>query len=96
MKDLGLNITIEFGPKVVDFLLVINFELNTSSFKLFRKSNNTPCKINKDSNHPPNSYPRWSTLGSVDCHQPPTEIFREAAPVCQAGLARSSEGDKVV
>ena len=51
MKDLHLEITIEFGLKTVNYL-DITLDLNTSSYKPFRKPNDTPCYIDKNSNHP--------------------------------------------
>ena len=90
MKDLGLDITIEFGLKVVDFL-DITFDLNTSSFKPFRKPNDTPCYINKDSNHPPNTIkqlPKMINTRISGLSSNP-EVFGEAAPVYQAALDRS-------
>ena len=51
-KDLGLKITVEFGLKTVNFLDV-TLNLNENSFKQYRKPNDPPCYINKNSNHPP-------------------------------------------
>ena len=90
MKDLGLAITIEFGLKVVDFL-DITFDLNASSFKPFRKPNDTPCYINIDSNHPPNTIKQLpkminTRICGLSSNQ---EVFREAAPIYQAALERS-------
>ena len=50
MKDLGLAITIQFGLKTVDFLDT-TLELNTSTYKPFRKPNDTPSYIHVQSNH---------------------------------------------
>ena len=50
-KDFDLKITVETGLKQVDFLDV-SFNLNDGSFKPYRKPNDNPLYINKDSNHP--------------------------------------------
>ena len=51
-ETLGLKITIEPNLTKVDFLDV-TFNLETESFQPFRKPNDTPTYIHKDSNHPP-------------------------------------------
>ena len=50
-ETLGLKITIKPNLTKVDFLDV-TFNLETESFQPFRKPNDTPTYINKDSNHP--------------------------------------------
>ena len=51
-KDNGLNITIQMNLKIVDFLDV-TLSLIDYSFKPYRKPNNPPVYIHKESNHPP-------------------------------------------
>ena len=51
-KELGLKITTEFGLKTVNFLDV-TLNLDKNNYKQYRKPNDTPCYINKQSNHPP-------------------------------------------
>ena len=90
MKDLGLNITIEFGLKTVDFLEV-TLTLNDSTYKPYRKPNDNPCYIHKDSNHAPNTIKQLpkmvnSTLNRISSN---ARIFREAAPIYQAALEKS-------
>ena len=52
-KRKGLKITVEVGIKCTDFLDVL-FNLETGTYKPYHKPNNTPCYIDKDSNHPKN------------------------------------------
>ena len=52
-KESGLSITIECNLKSVDFL-DITFDLVNNTYKPYRKPNNEPQYINKQSNHPPN------------------------------------------
>ena len=51
MKELGLTITIEFGLKIVDYL-DMTLDLRTSSYKPYRKPNDSPCYIHIHSNQP--------------------------------------------
>ena len=50
-KKMDLQITIETGLKKVDFLDV-TFDLNDASYQPYRKPNDTPLYIHKQSNHP--------------------------------------------
>ena len=52
-KNLGLNITIQITLKVVDFLDV-SLNLSTESVHPYRKPNDRPMDIHRQSNHPPN------------------------------------------
>ena len=52
-QEEGLQITIEIKLKIVDFLDV-TFNLSTEKYYPFRKPNDTPLYIHKESNHPPN------------------------------------------
>ena len=52
-KDCGLSTTVECNLKSVDFL-DITFDLVNNTYKPYRKPNNEPQYINKQSNHPPN------------------------------------------
>ena len=51
-KECGLSITYEVNKKSVYFL-EIRFNLNQQTYKSYRKPNNEPVYINKQSNHPP-------------------------------------------
>ena len=48
-----LDITIETNLKITDFL-DITLNLNTEKYYPYRKPNDTPLYVNKNSNHPPN------------------------------------------
>ena len=52
-KECGLSITIQYNLKSVDFLDV-TFDLYNNLYKPYRKPNNKPIYIIKQSNHPPN------------------------------------------
>ena len=52
-KKCGLSSVVDTNLKTVDFLDVI-FDLNKNIYKPFRKPNNSPIYMNKNSNHPPN------------------------------------------
>ena len=52
-KISGLSITIQCNLKSVDFLDV-TFDLYNNLYKPYRKPNDNPIYINKQSNHPPN------------------------------------------
>ena len=51
-KECGLNITSKSKLKTVDYLDV-TFDLQSNSYKPYRKPDNLPVYIHKDSNHPP-------------------------------------------
>ena len=51
-KDQGLRVTIQTNLITVDFLDVI-FNLPNDTFSPYRKPNDTPCYVDKLSNHPP-------------------------------------------
>ena len=51
-KQSGLSITVECNLQLTDFLDV-TFDLRTDKYYLYRKDNNQPLYINKQSNHQP-------------------------------------------
>ena len=51
-KECGLSIIIECNLKTVNFLDV-TFDLTNDIYKPYRKANDNPLYINKNSNHPP-------------------------------------------
>ena len=89
-KRFDLKITIEANLKVVDFLDV-TMNLDTGKFQPFRKPNDNPLYVSKQSNHPPgitNNIPaavskRLSAISSD------AETFNHAAPVYQTALKAS-------
>ena len=50
-KQYGLTIVMHTNVKVVDFLDV-RVDLNSNTFKAYRKPNNVPVYVNKQANHP--------------------------------------------
>ena len=96
MKELGLEITIEFGLRQVDFL-DINFDLTNSVYKPFRKPNDNPCYVHVQSNHPHNTIKQLpkmvnQRLCSLSSNK---EVFTEAAPMYQAALKKSGYKHKL-
>ena len=51
-KECGLNITIQTNLKIVNFL-DIEMNLGTGTYGPYRKPDNMPVYINRNSNHPP-------------------------------------------
>ena len=52
-KECGLSITCEVNKEIVD-ILDVRFNLNDQTYEPYRKPNNEPVYINKQSNHLPN------------------------------------------
>ena len=52
-QECGLSITCEINKKIVD-ILDVRFNLNDQTYQPYRKLNNEPVYINKQSNHPTN------------------------------------------
>ena len=55
MGELGLKITSKANIKVVEFLDVV-FDLEKDIYRPFLKPGDRPLYVNKQSNHPPQSY----------------------------------------
>ena len=51
-KSAGLNITIQAGWRIINFLDV-HFNLNNGTYQPYKEPDNTPIYINKKSNHSP-------------------------------------------
>ena len=60
-KNHGLEITLETGLKMTDFL-DITLDLRNNRFFPYRKPNNPPSYINKNSNHPPSIIKQIPTM----------------------------------
>ena len=86
MKDLGLVITIEVGPRQVDFLDA-NFDLSNSVSKPYRKPNDNPCYVQVHSNHPLNTIKQLSSMVNQRlCGlYLNAEVFREYIPLEKKG-----------
>ena len=95
-KECKLNITIQTNIHIVD-LLDAQFNLKNMSFKSYRKPNNEPTYINKDSNHPTsvlkelcNSIAkRISEISSNEI------IFKESIDLYQNALKTSGFNEKL-
>jgi len=89
-KSCGLNITIQINLKVVEFLDV-EFNLTNETYKPYRKPNNEPVYLNKNSNHPVNILKqlpdninlRISNLSSNE------EIYNEGISIYEEALKKS-------
>ena len=86
-KQCGLSNTCEINKKIVDFLHV-RFKLNDQTYEPYRKRNNEPVYINKQSNHPPNiiaDIPKAITehLTNISCNK---NAFHRNVDIYQAAL----------
>ena len=96
-KNCGLNITSKANLKIVDYLDV-TFDLQTNSYKPYRKPDNLPVYLHKDSNHPPtilkelpNSIAkRLSDLSSSE------NVFYDCIPVYKEALQKSGFTSELV
>ena len=78
----GLKLKIKCNLKSINYLH-ITFDLNTGSYRPYRKSNNDSRYINAKSNHPPSILKKqipgaifkWISINSSNKH-----IFQKAAP----------------
>ncbi len=82
-QEMGLKIPVQTNLKIVDYS-DITLDLDTETFKPYKKPNDTPAYINAESNHPPaiiKQIPgivetRISNLSATK------QIFDEATPAC--------------
>ena len=89
-KEYGLSITIQCNLKSVDFLDV-TFDLYNSLYKPYRKPNNKPIYINKQSNHPLNvlkQLPRSITKRISDTSSR-KDMFDKSISIYQNALYKS-------
>ena len=96
IKECGLSITCEVDYKIVDFLDV-RFNLNEHSYESYRKPNNEPVYINKQSNHPPDitaDIPKAITkrLTNISCNK---NVFDRNVDIYQAVLKNSGFDGKI-
>ena len=95
-KECGLSITCEVNRKIVDFLDV-RFNLNDETYEPYRKPNNEPVSINKQSNHPPNiiaDIPKaiFKHLASISCNK---NVFDRNVDIRQTAL-KNSDFDGII
>ena len=81
-KETGLRITIQTNLKVVNFL-DITLNLNNGKYYPYRKPNDKPVYIHKQSNHPPNIIKNLpdSISRRISDISHDKEIFNQAAPL---------------
>ena len=96
-KDNDFRITVEIDLKCVDFLDV-QFDLSENKYFPYRKPNDTPMYINKDSNHPPNvikQIPKMTSirLSQLSCNE---AEFKKAAVDYQQVLKNSGFDDELI
>ena len=89
-KDCGLNITIQANLRIVNFLDV-QFDMIKGTYQPYRKPDNTPVYINKDSNHPPSIIKQLpkaieKRISDISSNE---EIFYSAIPTYTEALKRS-------
>ena len=95
-KDLGLKITIDCNIKVVNFL-DITLNLNDGTYYPYRKPNDRPLYINKQSNHPPTIIKNLPAsiarrISDISCDE---ETFKKAAPIYEDALKTSGFADGI-
>ena len=89
-KNHGLKITIEANKKVVNYLDV-TLDINSNTYRPYKKPNDTPLYVHKKSNHPPsiiNNIPKGINNRLADLSASNT-IFKAAAPEYQQALKAS-------
>ena len=95
-KKHKLDITVSTGMHSVDYLDV-EFDLKNNVFKPYKKPNNEPLYVHKQSNHPPNvlkQIPKGIArrLSDISSSQ---EIFQQASPVYEEALRKSGYDEEL-
>ena len=95
-QDNELKITVKTGKTSINFLH-INFCLNSESYQPYRKPNDEPLYINRNSNHPPTILSRLpqtisKRLSSLSSNY---ELFSRAAPIYNAALENAGYTERV-
>ena len=96
-EEIGLKITIQTNLKVVNFL-DITFNLNNGSYKPYKKPNDQPMYINKNSNHPPNIIKKLPDsigrrISNISSNR---KIFEDSAQYYNDALKNSGHNDKII
>ena len=96
-KECGLCISCEVCKKIVDFLDV-RFNLNKHTYEPYRKPNNEPVHINKQSKHPPNIIPDIpkaisKLLTNISCNK---SVFDRNVDIYQAALKKWGFDGKII
>ena len=90
VKDCRLNIIIKMNWKTVDFLDV-RFDLVNNTYEPYRKPNNGPVYIHKQSNHPPNIIKKLiksinKRISDISCYD---HVFNNPKETCKKALESS-------
>ena len=95
-KRHGLRITVETNLRTVNFLDV-TFNLDTGKYYPYRKPNDRPLYIHKNSNHPPQIIRNLPTAISkrVSGISSDQDVFSAAAPLYNDALAASGYQEKI-
>ena len=96
-KTAGLNITIQSGLGIVNFLDV-QFNLNNGTYQSYRKPDNTLVYINKKSDYPPvvlKQLPKSLTKRISDISSD-ENIFCNSIPIYSEALQKSGFNDKLI
>ena len=97
-KDKGLDIIIKCNLKIVDYL-DLTFKLNDGSYRPFRKPNDTPNYIHKESNHPPSILKTLPSMIEIEKRisdlSATKEIFESAKPYYEEALRKSGFDTKL-
>ena len=97
LKTAGLNITIQAGLRIVNFL-DLQFNLNNGTYQPYRKPNNTPVYINKKSNHPPvvlKQLPK-SIATRISDISFDENFFCNSIPIYSEALKKSGFNDRLI
>nr|XP_054750112.1 uncharacterized protein LOC129255808 [Lytechinus pictus] len=95
-QQLGLKITISCNLKIVNFL-DITLNLNNGKFYPYRKPNDQPMYVHKQSNHPPSIIKNLPAsvsrrVSNISCDE---ETFKKAAPMYDNALRSSGYADSL-
>ena len=95
-KECGLNITLQTNLKIVNFLDV-EMNLDTVTYRPYRKPDNIPAYINRKSNHPltmikeiPKAVAKW--ISKISSSQ---VVFNESIPIYSDSLRKSGFHDNI-
>ena len=95
-QDNEQKITVKTGKTSINFL-DINFCLNSESYQPYRKPNDEPLYINRNSNHPPTILSRLPQTISkrISSLSSNFELFSRAAPIYNAALENAGYTERV-
>ena len=95
-QDNELKITVKTGKTSINFL-DINFCLNSESYQPYRKPNDEPLYIKRNSNHPPTMLSKLlQTISKrISSLSSNFELFSRAAPMYNAALENAGYTERV-